>query len=69
MSIANRLTKLEAAHRGNGLVVMWRYQSEPQSRAFERFLVEHPDSPDPAKADTQVTVLKFAEPPAEGPGQ
>jgi hypothetical protein len=69
MSIANRVTKLEAAHNGSGFVVMRRYQNEPDRRACERFRAEHPDGPDPEKAATQVVIRYFTDAPTEGPSQ
>jgi len=61
MTMRTRLDKLEAEQHGKGLVVMWRHDSEPQSRALARFRAEHPCGPDPEKAALQVTILKFSD--------
>jgi hypothetical protein len=68
MRLPVRLTRLEAAHRDNRIVVMWRYHTETDEQAKARWLAEHPGE-DLEGAGLKVIIIRWAdsEPGIEAP--
>ena len=59
MSLPARLARLEAEHRDNRAVVMWRHHTETDEQA--RWLAEHPGE-DLEGAGLKVIIIGWSEP-------
>ena len=62
MNLSARLDKLERTDGASRTIVMWRRSGEDNAAARARWCAEHPDQPAPGPEDTNVIIVRWAEP-------
>jgi len=62
MNLSARLDKLERTDGAGRMIVMWRRSGEDNAAARARWCAEHPDQPAPDPEDTNVIIVRWAEP-------
>jgi len=67
MNLSARLNKLERTDSAGRMIVMWRRPGEDNMAAHARWCAEHPDQPAPSPDDTNVMIVKWADPDEGAP--
>jgi len=67
MNLSARLNKLERIDNTGRVIVMWRRAGEDNVAANARWCAEHPDQPAPSPDDTNVMIVKWADPDEGAP--
>ena len=67
MNLSARLDKLQRTDGDGRVIVMWRRSGEDNDAALTRWRAEHPDQPAPGPDDTNIIIVRWAEPDDGGP--
>ena len=62
MNMSARLDKRERTDGAGRMIVMWRCSGEDNAAARARWCAEHPDQSSPGLDDTNVIIVRWAEP-------
>jgi hypothetical protein len=62
VNLFTRLDRLERAGGDGRVIVMWRRADEENAAAYARWCADHPDQPAPGLDDTNVIIVKWADP-------